>query len=303
MTKAHVNGIEIEYETHGSPDGEPLLLAAGLGAQLTRWSEPFINALVARGFYVIVYDNRDVGFSTKFGDWGPADIPKAFAQARAREPVEAPYNLDDMADDAAALLTALDIERAHVLGSSNGGALAQILAIRYPTRVATMISVSATSGRRGLARPSKEADAWLNRPRNPAGTREGAMDEAVETHNIIGSPGYPRDLRRARELAARDYDRCFYPEGNSRHLLASISSGDARVPDLDKIKAPTLVIHGADDPLIPLGCGEDIKNSIPGAEMLVINGMGHDYPDEVVDQMADAVRQHAMCCPVRATGS
>jgi proline iminopeptidase len=303
MPKAHVNDIDLEYETYGSPDGEPLLLIGGLGAQLTRWSQPFLDALVSRGFHVIVFDNRDVGFSTKFGDWGPADIPKAFAQARAKEIVDAPYNLDDLTDDAAGLLTALDIDQAHVLGSSNGGAMAQIMAIRYPSRVATMISVSATSGRRRLARPSKEADAWLNRPRNPAGTREGAMDEVVDTLRIIGSPAYPQNEERAREHAARDYDRCFYPEGNSRHLLASISSGDSRVPELGKITAPTLVIHGAQDPLIPLGCGEDIKNSIPGAEMLVIDGMGHDYPDEVVDRMADAIRQNALRCPVRAIAS
>jgi pimeloyl-ACP methyl ester carboxylesterase len=299
MPKAAVNDIEIEYETYGDPGGEPILLIHGLGAQLTRWTDAFTEALVDRGFYVIVYDNRDVGLSTKFSDWGPADIPAAFAQARAKQPVDAPYKLEDMAADAAGLLTCLGITRAHILGSSNGGAIAQLFAILYPQYTASLVSVMATSGRRGLPRATEEADAWLAKPKNPDGTREAAMEEAVESARLLGSPGFPRDEVEIRELAARDFDRAFYPEGNSRHLLASIASGDTRVPRLAEITAPTLVIHGVDDPLVRLGCAEDVRDSIPGAEMLVIEGMGHDFPDAAAPRIADAILANARRNPVR----
>ncbi len=298
MAKAQVNGIEIEYEIWGEENARPLLLVGGLGVQLTRWSKPLCDALIARGFKVVVYDNRDVGLSTKHDDWGPADTKAAFAQARAKEKVSAPYNLEDMAADAAGLLDALGIEAAHVIGSSNGGAIAQILAIASPEKVATLTCVMATSGRRGLQRPEGAAAEWLTRPRNPSGTREGAMDEAVETARINGSPGFPRNEAALRQEAGEQYDRCFYPDGNGRHLLASIASGDSRVARLSEITAPTLVIHGRDDPLIPLPGGEDIKNSIPGAELLVIDGMGHDFPEPAVPEIADAIERNANKGPV-----
>ncbi len=298
MAKAAVNSIEIEYETWGEGNRQPLLLVGGLGVQLIRWSKTFLNALIERDFQVIAYDNRDVGHSTKFDDWGPADTKAAFAQARAKEPVAAPYTLEDMAKDAAALLDALDIHKAHVIGSSNGGAIAQIMAIEYPEKVATMVAIMATSGRRGLPRPEGEVAEWLTRPRNPAGTREGAMNEAVETARIIGSLKFPRPEAVLREEAGAQYDRCFYPEGNSRHLLASIASGDSRVDRLSDISAPTLVIHGREDPLIPLPGGEDIRNSIPNSELLVIEEMGHDYPDEMIPVIVDAVARNASRHPI-----
>jgi len=293
MAKAQVNGIEIEYEIWGEDNARSLLLVGGLGVQLTKWSKPLCDAMIARGFKVIVYDNRDVGLSTKHDDWGPADTKAAFAQARAKEKVSAPYTLEDMADDAAGLLDALGIEAAHVIGSSNGGAIAQILAIAAPEKVATLTCVMATSGRRGLQRPEGAAAEWLTRPRNPSGTREGAMDEAVETARINGSPGFPRDEADLRREAGEQYDRSFYPDGNGRHLLASIASGDSRVARLVEIVAPTLVIHGRDDPLIPLPGGEDIKNSIPGAELLVVDGMGHDFPEPFIPEIADAIEKNA----------
>ncbi len=292
MAKATVNDIEIEYEIWGE-DGDPLLLISGLGSQLIKWSEAQIASFRDQGFRPIAYDNRDTGLSTKFDDWGPADIPAAFKQARAGETVAAPYNLEDMAADAIGLLDHLGIEKAHLFGSSNGGAIAQIIAMDYPDRTASLVSAISTSGRRGMAKPAPASAAWLNRPRNPAGTRDGAMDEAVETAGINGSPAYPRPEAELREEAARLYDRCFYPAGNSRHLLASIASADGRVPRLGEITAPTLVIHGRDDPLIPLECGEDIAKSIPGAELLVYDGMGHDFPEELLADMAAAVRRNA----------
>ncbi|MEX0582583.1 MAG: alpha/beta hydrolase, partial [Sneathiella sp.] len=273
--------------------GEPIVLIGGVGVQLASWSDAFLDALVENGFYVILHDNRDVGKSTKFDDWGPADIPAAFAQARARETVSAPYILEDMADDAAELIAALGIEKAHFLGSSNGGAIAQTLAYRRPERVKSLVSVMATSGRRGLPRPEQKAAEWLTKPRNPAGTLEGAMDEAVETAQIIGSPGFPVEEAALRKEATALYERSFYPDGNSRHLLASLASGDSRVAHLAEITAPTVVIHGREDPLVPLGCAEDVQKSIPGAEMVVIDGMGHNIPDGAVPTIVEAIARNA----------
>ncbi|MCG8651703.1 MAG: alpha/beta hydrolase, partial [Pirellulales bacterium] len=207
MPKAAANGVELEYQTWGPEDGPPLLLVGGLGVQIPSWSETLINALADRGFQVIAYDNRDIGLSTKHDDWGPADIKTAFTQARAREKVDAPYTLEDMADDAAGLLDALNMPKAHIVGSSNGGAIAQTLAIRHPGKVDTLVSIMATSGRRGLPRPTEAANEWLAKPRNPSGTREGAMDEAVESSKIVGSPGFPRDEAALREKAGLLYDR------------------------------------------------------------------------------------------------
>ena len=293
MALAQLNNLELAYETYGDPGGEPLLLVHGLGVQLTAWSPALIDALVARNFHVVAYDNRDVGLSSKFDAWGPADIPEAFRQARAREPVSAPYTLEDMADDGIALLAALNVTRAHVLGLSNGGAIAQLMAIRHPRTVASLVSVMATSGRRGLPRPTEAAQAWLNTPRNPEGTRDGAIQEALESAALLGSPGFPADESAIRAAATRAYDRSFHPDGNSRHPLASIASGDSRVAGLADITSPTLVIHGADDPLVPLAQGEDVHRSVPDAQMLVIEGMAHDVPDGAVPQIADAVLANA----------
>lgn len=293
MPKMSANGIEIEYETRGDAAGDPLVLIGGLGVQLMSWNETFVKALADAGFYVIVYDNRDVGKSTKFDDWGPADIPAAFAQARAKEKVTAPYTLDDLADDAAELVLALGFDKAHFVGSSNGGAIAQTLAYRRPECVKSMASIMATSARRGLPRPAGDAAEWLTRPRNPAGTREGAMEDAVETAKIIGSPAFPVEERVLRERAAALFDRSFYPDGNGRHLLASLASGDSRVTHLGEIKAPVVVIHGRVDPLVPLGCAEDVHNSIPRSEIVVIDGMGHDIPDEAVPVIVAAIVRNA----------
>jgi len=292
MPRAKANGIEIEYQTWGSESGAPVLLVGGLGVQIPSWSETLIDGLVGEGFRVIAYDNRDCGLSTRMTAAGPADIKAAFAQARAKEKVDAPYTLDDMADDAAGLLDALGIAKAHIVGSSNGGAIAQIFAIRHPGKTASLVSIMATSGRRGLPRPSAASQEWLNKPRNPSGTREGFVEEAVETAKINGSPGFPRDEAKIRAKAGRLFDRAFYPEGTGRHLLASIASGDSRVEKLGTITAPTLVIHGSGDPLVPVAQGEDVKNSIAGAEMIVIEGMGHDYPDPAVPEIVAAIAAH-----------
>jgi proline iminopeptidase len=293
MARARANGIEIEYEVTGPEDGAAVLLINGLGTQLISWPESLIEGLAAHGFRVIAFDNRDAGLSTRFDAAGPADLAAAFAAARAKQKVAAPYTLEDMADDAAGLLDALGIAAAHIVGSSNGGAIAQIFAIRHPEKTLSLVSIMATSGRRGLPRPSEAANAWLNKPRNPDASRDAYVEEAVESARIIGSPGFTRDESAIRDRAGRLYDRAYYPLGHGRQLLASIASGDSRCAHLGEIKAPTLVIHGSDDPLVPLGCGEDVARSIPGARMMVIGGMGHDYPEAAIPQIVSAIAEHA----------
>jgi pimeloyl-ACP methyl ester carboxylesterase len=285
--------VEIEYVTYGPDDGPALLLVGGLGVQIPSWSEKLIQELAGRGFRVIAYDNRDCGLSTSFDDWGPADIGTAFKQARAKEEVKAPYKLEDMADDGAAVLDHLGIESAHIVGSSNGGAIAQIFAYRHREKTATLTSIMATSGRRGLPRPTEKANEWLARPKNPAGTREGAMEDALAAASILGSPGFPRNEEALKAKAAMLYDRSFNPAGASRHLLASIASADGRVEHLSSISAPTLVIHGKDDPLVPIGSGQDLADTVEGADIMVIAGMGHDYPDAACGRIASAIAANA----------
>ncbi|MCY4500630.1 MAG: alpha/beta fold hydrolase, partial [Alphaproteobacteria bacterium] len=267
MARAEANGIEIEYELRGPADGGPILMIGGLGMQLVSWPDALIDGLGEAGFRPILFDNRDCGLSTRFEEAGLANIGRAFKQARAGEPVDAPYTIEDMADDAAGLLDALGIGAAHIYGSSNGGAVAQLVAIRHPAKTKSLASVMATSGRRGLPRPGKAASEWLNAPRPADIDRETFMELAWEQNRIMGSPGYPRDEAGIRARAGALYDRAYYPPGHGRHLLASIASGDSRCAALGGIAAPTVVIHGADDPLVPVGQGEDVKNSIPGARM------------------------------------
>ncbi|MYE00608.1 MAG: alpha/beta fold hydrolase [Alphaproteobacteria bacterium] len=293
MARAEANGIEIEYEMRGPAGGEPILMIGGLGMQLISWPDALIDGLAGAGFRPILFDNRDCGLSTRFEEAGLANIGRAFKQARAGEPVDAPYTIEDMADDGAGLLGALGIEAAHIYGSSNGGAVAQLVAIRHPAKTKSLASVMATSGRRGLPRPSQAASEWLNAPRPADIDRETFMELAWEQNRIMGSPGFPRDENAVRARAGALYDRAYYPPGHGRHLLASIASGDSRCAALDRIAAPTVVIHGAEDPLVPVGQGEDVKNSIPGARMVVIEGMGHDVPDGAAAQVVQAVAENA----------
>jgi proline iminopeptidase len=288
MPQVRANGIDIAYESYGRVDAEPVLLICGLGVQLVGWPKGLIDGLVQRGFRVIAFDNRDCGLSQKFDAAGPADLAGAFAKARAKEKVPAPYALEDMADDAAGLLDALNIPAAHVVGSSNGGAIAQLMAIRHPDKVRSLTSIMATSGRRGLPRPSEAANAWLMKARPPVLNREQYIEEGVESARIVGSPIHV-DEAAARDRAARQFDRSYYPVGHGRHLLASIASGDARAAHLGEIRCPTLVLHGRLDPLVPLGCGEDVAKSIPGARLVVLDEMAHDLPAPLLPRIVDEI--------------
>lgn len=290
MPIAHVNGIDIAYETTGNPDHPTILLVMGLGAQLTLWNERFVTALAGHGLRVVTYDNRDTGLSTDFGSWGPADLPGAIATAAAGKPVTAPYTLTDMARDGIGLLDALGVAKAHILGLSMGGMIVQLIAGWHHARVTSMTVVMSTSSRRGLPPGKPEAmKALLTRPQS--GDRAEIVRHAMALRRIIGSPAYPPGDASLRAFVEKNVDRRYYPEGIGRQYLAIMASGD-RVDLLKTITAPTLVIHGAEDPLLPPDCGRDVAALVPGARFDLIPGMGHDLPDELCDDLAARVAAH-----------
>jgi pimeloyl-ACP methyl ester carboxylesterase len=290
MPRARANGMEIEYESFGDPEDAPLLLVMGLGAQMILWHEEFCDALADRGFHVVRFDNRDVGLSTKLDHAGLPDLMGALAAAGQGQPVEAPYRLRDMADDAAGLLDALDLESAHVVGASMGGMIAQTLAIEHPGRVRTLTSIMSTTGDPSLPQAKPEAMAVLL---TPAPTeRAAAIEHGVRLWRTIGSPGFPFDENEVRALAARAFDRGPSPAGVARQLVAIVASGSRR-DALAAVRAPTLVIHGAADPLIPVEAGRATAAAVPGAELVEIDGMGHDLPRLLWPTFIDAIAKHA----------
>src|SRR5215472_8470002 len=249
MPRARANGMQIEYETFGDPADPTLLLVMGLGGQMILWHEEFCEALAARGHHVVRFDNRDVGLSTKLDHAGLPDVMGALSAVAQGRPIDAPYRLRDMADDAAGLLDALDLESAHVVGASMGGMIAQTLAIEHPDRVLTLTSIMSTTGEPGLPQARPEAMGALL---TPAPTeRAAAIEHGLRLWRTIGSPGFPFDEGEVRERAALAFDRGQSPAGVARQLVAILASGSRRAA-LASVRAPTLGIHGAADPLIPV---------------------------------------------------
>ena len=290
MPKIRTHGIEIEYESFGDRKADPVLLIMGLGAQMILWDEEFCELLVERGHRVIRFDNRDVGLSTKLEEAGIPPIRALLAAYGAGRPADAPYRLSDMARDAVGLLEALEIESAHIVGASMGGMIAQTIAIEHPARVRTLTSIMSTTGRPDLP-PAKEDAMRLLMTPAPA-EREANIERAVEVARVLGGTGFPPHEDRIRARAARLYDRSFYPAGLARQLAAIVASGSRREA-LERISTPTLVIHGDADPLVPFEGGLDTVDAIAGAELMVVEGMGHDLPPEVWPRIADAIARHA----------
>jgi pimeloyl-ACP methyl ester carboxylesterase len=290
MPTAESNGIQIEYDVIGDDDAVPMLLVMGFGAQLVLWEDDFCRQLAERGFRVIRYDNRDVGLSTKFDAAGTVDMATAFADAYAGREMTAPYTLTDMADDAVGLLDALGIERAHVVGASMGGMIAQHVALREPLRMLTLTSIMSTTGDRTVGQPRPEAIAPLFAP--PPTDREGYIDHTVAIGRLLTCDQVPFDEERARARSALAYDRCFYPEGPSRQLLAVLASGDW-TERLATVQVPTLVIHGALDPLVDVSGGEATARAIPGARLMVLDDMGHALAPAHWSAVVDAIAHHA----------
>ena len=287
MPSISANAITIEYEDYGDKAAPPILLIMGLGAQLTLWPIEFVDALVARGFRVIRYDNRDVGLSTKFDDAGVPDMAALMMEVFIGGKPKTPYSLDDMAADATGLLDALGIARAHIVGASMGGMIAQLVAATAPDRTLSLTSIMSTTGNSAVPQAKPEAMAVLtNRPTSTDAAT--LVDFAIKASAIIGSPAYPANPERLRTRVLSDFQRSFSPMGAARQMAAIVAGGDRRAR-LASVTAPTLVIHGDADPLVPVEGGKDTAASIKDAELLIIPGMGHDLPLELVDTIANAI--------------
>ena len=263
----------------------------GLGMQLVAWPDAFCQGLVERGLRVIRFDNRDCGLSSKIRVGRQPNLVAALAAAWLRLPVRAPYTLDAMAADAVGLLDALGLRRAHVVGVSMGGMIAQLVAATFPERVLSLTSIMSSSGSRKVSHPRPEAKrAILSKPRDPDDP-EGVIDHLVGVFGVIGSPGFPTKREELREQLARNVRRGYHPDGVTRQLVAIIASGDRRRL-LRKVAAPTLVIHGAEDPLVPVEAGRDTARHIAGAKLIVIEGMGHDLPAALLPTLVEAIAAH-----------
>jgi proline iminopeptidase len=263
----------------------------GLGMQLVAWPDAFCRGLVERGFRVIRFDNRDCGLSSKIRVRRQPNLVAALAAAWLRLPVRAPYTLDAMAADAIGLLEALGLQCAHVVGVSMGGMIAQVIAGTYPERVLSLTSIMSSSGSRKVSQPRPDAKrALLSKPRDSSDP-QSVIDHLVGVFGVIGSPGFPIKREELREQLARNVRRGYHPSGVRRQLVAIIASGDRRKL-LRKVAAPTLVIHGADDPLVPVDAGRDTARHIAGAKLMVIDGMGHDLPPALLPVLVEAIAAH-----------
>jgi len=289
MAAITANGIQIEYEDEGPRDGQPILMVMGLGAQLVRWPQAMVDALVEHGYRVIRFDNRDVGLSTKFDDCGAPHIVWTAMQMQFGRVPAVPYTLTDMAQDGVGLLDALGIDRAHVVGASMGGMIAQLIAARWPERVRTLTSIMSTTGHPHCSRPTMRATALLLRhPKSD--DIEAIVAHGTMAGRAVGGRFPIEDAIMADRLRAETLrNRC--PTGFLRQMAAIIADGD-RTDRLRRITAPTLVIHGSDDPLVPVAGGRATAQAIHGARLLEIDGMGHTLPPELVDPIVAAIDDH-----------
>ena len=291
--KARVGDIDLFYEDHGREGDPAILLIMGLGAQLIWWPDALVDALVAEGFRVIRHDNRDIGLSTKLAHEAPPGARALMATAFLGRPLATPYKLDALAADATGVLDHLGIRQAHIVGASMGGMIAQLVAAHYPDHVLSLTSIMSTSGRRELKKPALSLQLRMLKRRDPNAPRADKISAVMETLTLIGSPMADANVAHERAaLAERAVDRSFYPDGARRQLGAIVASGD-RVAALARITAPTLVIHGTADRLVPPDGGEDTARLIPGARLELITGMGHDMPGPLVPQIAHLIAEHA----------
>lgn len=284
MAPPNAAGIELYYETHGDPGGVPLLFVMGLGAQYHLWDTELLDAFADRGFFAIRYDNRDVGLSTHV-DTGDLDIGKNVVAAAFGEEAEVPYRLSDMADDAVSLLDHLGIGRAHVVGASMGGMIAQQLTIDHPDRVASLTSVMSSPDL--LTHGTPEADVLLALIEDPGDEREAIIESSVKVSRLIAGPEM-FDEGMARRRAELSYDRAHHPRGMGHHVLAIVAS-PSRTEALGGVTVPTLVVHGELDPLVTPEGGRQTAAAVPNAELLMVDGMGHDVPPVLWPRLIEAV--------------
>ena len=300
MPKIKANGIEIEYDCFGNNEAEAVLLISGLGTQMIRWSETFCQLLANQGYRVIRFDNRDAGLSTHFDSASMPDLV-AIADAVSRgETPDVAYTLFDMAKDTIGLLDALKIKRAHVVGRSMGGMIAQLLASEHAERVLSLVCIMSSTGNRDLPQASPAVMAAMTSPApHPFKDEQGYLAHCVAFSKVIAGRGYPFDQSAQRDQALAEVKRAYNPGGFWRHIAAIAATGDLRLR-LAKISAPTLVLHGSDDPLVPPESGQDIAANIKEAKLVIVGGMGHDFPPSLFGFVADAIADnaHRMSNPV-----
>lgn len=296
MPQANINGLNLEYETFGNPADPGMLLIMGLGSQLIQWPVTLCQQLADSGHFVIRYDHRDIGLSSRMDHLMVPDVRWAFLRHRLGLKPNIPYSLLDLAQDALGLLDFLHIKQAHLVGVSMGGMIAQLLAIHFPARVLSLTSVMSTTGNPKLPKATPAAQVALAAPvkRRRTGGHDGEpgiedlVDQSVAGWKAISSPGFPPNEQTLRAQCEAVIRRGHHGPGIARHLLACLCTTDRR-KQLQQLALPTLVIHGTADPLIPLACGEDTAANIRGAELLTIEGMGHDLPEAILTQLADKI--------------
>ncbi|MFC7287286.1 alpha/beta fold hydrolase [Herminiimonas glaciei] len=292
MKSVKANGIELAYDSFGAEQDEVILLIAGLGTQMIRWTTPFCEELARQAYRVIRFDNRDAGCSTHFDASGTLDFKELASALMAGRRPDVPYTLYDMAADAIALLDVLAIERAHIVGRSMGGMIAQIMASEHPARVLSLTSIMSSTGNPGLPQAAADVMASMMRPRpDPYTDEAGFLSQALAFARRIAGSAYPFDEEAHRILILEEVSRAYDPAGSSRQIGAMAVAGDRRAR-LASVSQPTLVIHGTDDPLIVPACGKDTARSIPNAELMLIPGMGHDLPQQVCPMVINAIVQN-----------
>lgn len=293
MNMLRVNDIDIAYDSYGSEKNEAILLIAGLGTQMIRWTVPFCEMLAARGFRVIRFDNRDTGLSTHFSNHATLDFEALAQTLMSGKRPKIPYTLDDMANDTIGLLDAIGMEKAHIVGRSMGGMIAQLAASQHPERVLSLTSIMSTTGNPELPPTSPEVMALMTQPApNPMEDETGYLTHSIAFAKRIAGTAFPFDEEEYRSLIREEIQRAYDPGSIGRQIAAIAVSGDRRAR-LAKVNVPTLVIHGVDDPMFVPACGKDTAEAIPGAEFMLLDGMGHDLPAQLFETVIDGIERTA----------
>lgn len=285
------NSIKLAYEEHGDPSAPPVLMIMGLGGQLTMWPDDLISSFVACGYRVITFYNRDIGLSHQHSGETPPKILRQIILRRLGIRMKTPYALMDMANDTIALMQGLALERAHIVGISMGGMIGQHVAALAPERVQSLTAIMTTTGNPKLPRPSGKVMEAMVRRGPPPTTRDAIIDLSVKTFGVIGTPGEDHNTNGMRDRITLSYDRNYNPAGVARQMSAIVAAGDFR-KYTRRIQAPTLVLHGSADPLVPIEGGHDIAKLVRGAQMKILDGMGHDVPPRFLPSMTQSMLDH-----------
>lgn len=296
MPNVTANGISIAYEDHGDPTAPPVLLIMGLGGQLTMWPDELVENLVKGGYRVIAFDNRDIGLSHQHTQETPPKIVRQMILRRLGIKLKTPYTLLDMAHDTIGLIDSLDLGRVHIVGISMGGMIGQHVAALAPEKVASFTAMMTTTGNPKLPRPGSNVMKAMIRRGPPPETRGKIIDASVAVFGVIGTPGEDHNQNGMRDRISRSYDRNYNPMGVARQMSAIVAAGDFR-DYTRRITAPTLVLHGSADPLVPIEGGQDIADIVPGARMEVIKSMGHDVPPRFLPEITEHILEHVTANP------